>query len=1202
MPEFSPKQRQIIEDRGNNILVSAAAGSGKTTVLVQRIIERILDKNDPVNIDEILVLTFTKAAAAEMRERIVQALSSELEDNPDNEHLQKQAALIFNAQITTIDSFCLNLLKNNFTEIGLEPGFRLANEAEMTIITDDILEECIEEMLAKRDIPYFEELLSRFESKDNLRKLKDVLLMSLDKADDAPFVDDYLDVRSMDYDADSIEDLEKKEWFNALKRNISRDIDSAINMANELICECDSLGPVEYIPRIQADLQMLENLKSDDFAGFIEAARGQIDWGRLPTKTSCDAEQKDRVKDIRDLYKDLINGIINDYCGLNIDEILAQMNELSKVTKALMEATRLIYRRLEAEKRRKGLITFSDMEHLALQILLKKEDGVYVPTQVAKDTRASFRELMIDEYQDSNYIQEALIHSISGEDEGRYDRFIVGDIKQSIYRFRNANPELFMEKYDSYTEDKGPLLRIDLSMNYRSRSSVINPVNVVFMRAMDREIGGVDYDANQRLYAGANYVDTDADTKAELLLIAPDSNHEYSKEELESLLIAKRIKALIADYKVQDKDTGVMRPCTYRDIVILLRSSGDLSEELKKVLGEQDIPAYVTSKDGYFSALEIVILLNFLRILNNPYEDIPLFGVLKSCLGGFTEDDIALLKIIDRDSAYKAMITLTNNEIKTIREANPLLDAIDIDGLKIKSSDFIEKYNKYRKLVPYTPIHELLRMIIHDYGYINYMSALPMGEQRKANILMLLNKAEAFGNDGFKGLFNFTRYIEKMKKYESDEGEVVTLDENANVVRIMTMHKSKGLEFPVCILANLSKGMNRMDETKEVIYHSRYGIGMNYVDTKRRVKTPDIRKKFISSMIRTDALSEELRVLYVAMTRAKEKLIMTAVSEELKVGEKPGESELLPYVKRKKFDSYLKVLSETRYDDDWNGQIDVVNYVADDLESVEISDRIKKADLLDNIKNFTQNDMTNATPEVSERLSFEYPHTNLKDMYVKTSVSELKMAAISDAMVKGSMEEIPAEFFETHSNTKEYIPSFARKEEESKSGTAVGSAYHRVLELIDYKNIGGKCDLDALIASKIDSGAINLSDYDLVNKEKVEKFLLTDTCKRMISADMEGNLYKEQPFVLGIAANRLNDEFPQEEQVLIQGIIDVYFVENNEIVLLDYKTDRVANEGELIERYSAQLDYYEEALNRITGLKVKEKLIYSFALNKTIIC
>jgi len=1252
---FSEGQRAIIDCRQANILVSAAAGSGKTTVLVQRIIERILDETDPVNIDEILVLTFTKAAASEMRERIIKALNAKLDENPDNEHLKKQTLLIYNAQITTIDSFCLNILKNNFAEIGLEPGFRLASDAEMTFIIDEVLENCIEELLKREDRTDIDIMLERFHGKDNYNKLKDVILSLYREAENAPFVMDYFEMHKSDYDVSDYDSLLEKEWFKSLCRQITCDINSAKELA--IAFEKD-YGPnelCEYADIIATDIELLEKLSELDYAALMQTFADKIAWKTLPRKVSCTGEIKEKVQEIRKIYKDLINDINKNYFGQSMEQLLYRMQQSAEVNRALMEVTGYFTESLEECKRRRGLITFSDMEHLALKILLKKEDGAYVPSQTAFDYRDTFKELMIDEYQDSNYIQEALIHSISGEDEGRYDRFIVGDIKQSIYRFRNANPELFMEKYDLYNPE-GPLRRFDLSMNYRSREEVLNAVNTVFERIMDREIGGVDYDSNQRLYVGASYEDSLSDNKAELLVVSPDSEGELSDEELEALMIAGRIKNLVADHLIYDKDKKDFRKCTYRDIVILLRSGGELSTVLRRVFEDRGIPVYVTTKSGYFSSIEIVTLLNYLSVLNNPYNEIPMFGSLTSIFGGFTDDEVAILKIINRAGLYDALIRISADDFN-VEEEIPELALIDISTVKNKATAFLERLINYRNKIASTPIHVLIKTIMDDYEYVNYFGAFPGGEQKKANILMLLSKAKGFENDGFKGLFNFCRYIEKLHKYESDEGEVVSINENANVVRIMTMHKSKGLEFPVCILAGLSKGINRMDERNEVIFHGRYGLGMNYVDRVRNVKYDCLRKKFIASAIHKDSLSEELRILYVAMTRAEEKLIMTCVSDEsLKADESMIKTGIVPDALRMKISSYADIFRLTEYSDDWSGQIEYKSYSKADVYAEGIPEDIKRGRLLAKLNSMRKDvlssnayeDIRAESEDIRKGLEFVYPHEYLKDMYVKTSVSELKMAAISDGLDKGSMEELPVEFFKLHDEKESYIPSFAVDTVDNNSdtavgsagpsegwagvaegwvgtsvgstgttagsagaavgsaGAAIGSAYHRVLELIDYKTVpeDKSCInadlLDLFMRPYIESGAITEDEYRLVAREKILAFLKSDLAYRMMQADKSGLLHKEQPFVLGIEASRLNDNFKKEETVLIQGIIDVFFIENNEIVLMDYKTDRVKTEDELIKRYKTQLDYYEEALERILGLKVKERLIYSFSLGKTL--
>lgn len=1236
MAELSKEQKEVVELRNCNILVSAAAGSGKTTVLVERIIQRLKDASEPVNIDEILVLTFTKAAAGEMRDRIAAAIEVELEKNPKDEHMQKQAMLIYNAQITTIDSFCLNLIKNNFTEIGLEPGFRLAKEAEMTFLTEDILEETIEELMNSEDIENIDSFLERFESKDNVNKIKQAILTAYKEAEKSPFPEEYFAQHKNDYKVESVEALYGKDWFKQLYDNIILDIKGAKKEAEKLLDFITGVGLEDYAENVENDILLIEALEvCKDYSELQNCILGGIKWQRL-NRSSIDEELKKQAQNKRKLYKDLIDRIKKDYFGQNIESIISNMQETSKAVWALMEGAHLFYKKLEKRKRELKLITFSDMEHMALKILLYKDGEEYHPTRVALEYRKIFKELMVDEYQDSNHIQEYIIHSISGEENGRFDRFMVGDIKQSIYRFRNANPELFADKYLSYKEDMVDKRKIDLSMNYRSSAEVIDMVNTVFERIMDKDIGGVDYDAASRLYCGIERsIDKEraSDRKAELLVAKESSDSTLGGEELESLMIAKRIKALVSEYKVWDGKQKIFRDCTYRDIVILVRSGGSFTDKLKQVMEEQGLPAYVTSKTGYFNALEIVTLLNFVSVLNNPYNDTPFYGAMLSIFGGFNENEVALLKILCKGYLYEALQYVSDCETESIYEQKVELKNIDLINLKAKSFKFLKKIEGYRKLIPYTPINDLLRTIIIDNSYVEHMSALPMGNQRKANILMLLKKAESFEEDGFKGLFNFNRYIEKLHKYESDEGEFITLDENADVVRIMTMHKSKGLEFPICILANLNKKMNRMDERAEVIYHDKYGMGLNYVDYERRAKYPDIRKKFIASMIHKDSLSEELRVLYVAMTRAKEKLIMTAVSDDLDMYEdRLMEGELVSRVLRVKISSYLDAILLAKTGDNWKNFCDIRNYTYDDLSDMEVVEAINLADLYEEIKAYMykapiadkaldkmeykigddaegkiEDEQSDAyvsskiSDSLTMKLNFKYEHDNLKNLYTKTSVSELKMKAINDGLLNSEGNEA-AELFKAL-DKEEYIPSFIKKEIKEATGATRGSAYHHIMQLMPFEKITDVIkeeDLDIFVKNFIESGQLTKEEYELVDKGKICKFFGSNLGKRMTVAAREGKLYLEQPFVLGISAERLNKEFPKDESILIQGIIDAYFLEGNKIVLMDYKTDKVMNGNELIKKYKTQLDYYEEALKRITGFEVVEKLLYSFALDEVL--
>ena len=1208
MPKLSDEQRKIVELRDCNILVSAAAGSGKTRVLVERIMGRITDPEDPVDIDRILVLTFTNAAAAEMRSRIAEAIDKGLEEDPDNERLKRQSGLIYNAQITTIDSFCLNILRNNFTEIGLEPGFRVADENEVKQLAEEALDEVLEEVLAGKDcqIENLEAFLDRFESKDNLRRIKSSITEMYIQADKAPFIEDYIEERRRDYSVNSVDDIRGSEWYKGYLKGLKDTIAAAIEKISELRRFCEEGGPEEYLPICDYDEEMLRRLDTakdtDDLLRMLEEKPG---WKTLPNCKSCGEEDKKRAQGIRNLYKDLINGL-SDGGMIPLKMQLGYMKNADRIVNTLLDIVMLYHKRFSDKKIGKGLVTFSDIEHMALRILLRKEGDGYVPTQVALDHRNVYRELMIDEYQDSNKTQEMLIHCLSGEDEGIYDRFMVGDVKQSIYRFRNADPSLFMAKYEEYSVDGGEHTRVDLSANYRSREEVLGTVNAVFEKMMDREIGGVDYDDASRLNYGGLYEEFPApnpDYGSELLALVNDNASDMNKYQQEAAMIAGRIKALKREQMILDKVTKEYRKCDYRDIVILMRSIPAEIDDMRRVLEEEGIPVHTPSKGGYFDTREIVTVLNFLKVIDNPHNEIELYGTLRSIFGGFDEDETALLKI-SGDNIYDGLVAFADKA----RDINipDKMTADEISRIRDKAAVFMQEYLHIRSMVPYTPVYKLLRYIYNRFDYIDHVTSLPGGEQRRANVTALLNKAEGFCRDGFKGIFDFCRYIERLHKYSSEEGEVLTLGENDNVVRIMTMHKSKGLEFPVCILAGLGKGINFSDSSEELIFHDVFGMGLDHIDTARRIKLKDMRKKFIADQISKDTLSEELRVLYVAMTRAEQKLIMCA-----SVSPKEAENASKPAKDPTKADrlrarSFYNILMLARGDNDWNGQCKLTIKYPEDISSDEFNETvqevIRKEDFDSLMTQVSPQDVVFAR-ELKNQITLKYPHCNLKDLYTKTSVSELKMAAIHDSLLKGEEYDVPKEFFDLHKE-ETYIPAFAKETQAEVSGAAVGSAVHRVMELIDHTYTGEFTEavLDEQMKAAIDSGALREEDYDLVNKGKIARFMNSDTGRRMCSAAARGGLYKEKPFVLGISADRLNKEFPADETVLIQGIIDVFFTEDEHVILLDYKTDSVKSADELKNRYKTQLDYYEEALSRILDKDVTERLLYSFALEETVKC
>ncbi len=1218
MANFNEEQLKVINTRGSSILVSAAAGSGKTTVLVERIIRRISDEKDPINIDELLVLTFTKAAAGEMRQRISAAIDEALQMDPDNEHLRRQEALVYNAKITTIDSFCLNLLKNNFAEIGLEPGFRTANENEMKFIMDEVLDETMEEILGSHSIEYLDEFLGYFESKDNITKVKNIISETYAKACNAPFVEDYIDNRRYDYALDETGTLDEIQWARDYLAMMHTYLQGVLSSIEEFRTVIVNSGYDGYLATCDADEEVVKALLECESYAAMKKVAETVSLPRLASIKGVDEEVRNAIKSKRESYKKVLDKKIFDVLKLYDDELTTRMEKTSHVINALMDAVSLYHNKLTEAKLKKNIVTFSDMEHMALKILLcKNEKGEYEPTQTALDYRLGFKEIMIDEYQDSNDTQEMMLSCLSSESENVYNRFIVGDMKQSIYRFRNAKPDIFRNKYDSYSKEAGaPYYRIDLSKNYRSRASVIECVNAVFEKMMAVDLGGIAYDEDSRLYTAGTFPETDMDTKATLMLVeqSPDSGDD--KDALESMLIAQKINELIRTYKVCDKATGEMRECTYRDIVILLRGGSEYAENLYNTLTGAGIPAYVTSKSGYFDAVEIVDILNYLAILDNPSNDIPMFGALTGPFGTMDEEQVTLLHILQPGNCLvEALNTVELTSLEELIEKLPQIDSEKLAQLKNAVTVFLSAFNEYRKLVPYTPIHKLIRRLIKDNNYYTAIDSSPQGQQKHANVAMLLNKAQKFESDGFRGLFAFNRYIEKLHKYGYDDGDAAVLDENADVVRIMTMHKSKGLEFPVVILANLGKQLNLKDGDGDVIFHDRFGIGLKYIDAKRRSKMEDLRRKYISECIKADSIAEEIRILYVAMTRPKEKLIMTACVKDLEkvtqvseacMPDNSGVSKPLPYLERLSCGSFLDMIMKSRGHNDWNGQLALETYRYEDIVTGEVSDRVddnvRKEQLGALIKKGKGDE--SLINRLRERADWRYGYEYLSKLYTKTSVSELKMASIHDELISGELESVPETFMQLHEQ-QQYVPDFIGETNDTPSGAMRGSAYHRVMELIPYATLKVDEDyteaiLDEHMNRMIAEGRIAAEGYALVNRSKICDFVNSKLGKRMIDAAKQGNLYLEQPFVLGIGADRLSKDYTSDETVLIQGIIDVFFIENGEAVLLDYKTDSVKNADELIKRYQTQLDYYDEAITRIMDIKVKERIIYSFSLGAVI--
>ena len=1270
--KFTPEQQRVIELHNSNILVSAAAGSGKTAVLVERIIRMICDGEHPADIDRLLIVTFTNAAAAEMRERIAAGITARLEADPGNEHIQKQSALLHNAQITTIDSFSLFLIRNHFNEIGLDPDFRVADEGEIKLLQQEVLAQLLEDAYAGQFVPetqeQFHACVEYFCPGGRESVLEQHILNLSRYAGSFPWPAEWLEERKNDYAAGDMEALVHSDYGQYLTERVNRTVEGCLEKLREVkrLCELPD-GPYMYGELTEAEIEQLERLTSCKDLEEQAAKVPTVTFGRLPSKKddSVDPAKRELAKAIRNSVKDTLSDLSESYFKTPLELAVEQGKACREPLRILLDLVLEFDRRLLAAKQERHLIDFSDMEHYALQILLKREKveetgsiGTdraktkyrIVPSDVAMEYRQYFQEILIDEYQDSNLVQEYLLSAISGEAEGHYNRFMVGDVKQSIYKFRLARPELFLEKYDIYQET-GDLCRIDLAKNFRSRIQVVDAVNDVFSRIMSREIGGIAYDDKAALYPGAVYpAQEDPAYGSELLLIRKPEKGEREESgigeqhaegagvlvdydnvrQLEALAIAARIKQLKGSLQVMEKSTGELRPVRYSDMVILLRTTSGWDEEFKKILEQQGIPVYITSKTGYFGALEVQELLQFLRVLDNPRQDIPLFGVMQSVFGGFTQEEIAQIRSggeghsRKRMTLYEALKEVAQSG-RTVEEGEEISageSAGEEAELSQKADTFLQRIGHYRDLTPFTSIRDLLQRILDDYDYLNYVTALPTGSKRRANVEMLLTKASAFEKTSYFGLFHFIRYMEQLEKYDVDYGEADTLDENADVVRIMSIHKSKGLEFPVVFVSGLSKRFNMQDANQSLIVDMDLGVAVDYVDSVRRIKNKTLRRTVLSAKMKEDNLAEELRVLYVALTRAREKLILTAVldkaDEKWELAQMTGQ-ERLTYLDFCEAGSYmdflLPILPQTG--------IAVKTLRTEDLAVEELREQLRMGDRREQLRLIACGETTlTGDPEenerklmyLRERFAYQYPHPGLQKLYTKTTVSELKIAAMAEK------DEAAFHTFE-EKEVVPYIPGF-RREQEKVSGAVRGNAFHRTMELLDFTYLFTESGLFTGCPNNYEEYRRGLDKNRLQNRleeflqretislrlteeyakavslPKILNFLEQELAYRMWRAQEQGLLYREQPFVLGIDAKRLDPDLPEGEKVLIQGIIDVFFIEDGEIVLLDYKTDVIDSLEALWNRYNVQIQYYEEALTKLMQMPVKERILYSFYLEK----
>ena len=1297
---WTEEQQRVIDTREQNILVSAAAGSGKTAVLVARILARITDSQKPIDIDRLLIVTFTNAAASEMRERIRDAIEQKAEEEPENMHLQRQLVLVHNAKITTIHSFCLQVLRDHFQLAGIDPSFRIADQGEILLLE----QECVKETIAdayEHMTSEFEQFLEMTATGKNDTVIENLILQLYHFAMGQPWpklwmeqctkrYQEWKSIHESEADVENFshtETPEEPEWLLYIAEETTRlllDVREKIEEAIQIAGEKD--GPYLYQPALEDDLSIVDRLlRSEDYHTYAEAFRTMRPYTALSRKKdeTISPLKKQQVQDMRQEVKDTIADIRKHYY-YNQTELLREEFEASGVlVRVLTQLTEQFMDRLSQKKTEKNILDFGDLEHLALKVLVKRtealeetedsdplvpqkkqkheNDGIgqsqipaFEPTAAALEYAEQFEEIMIDEYQDSNLIQELVLASVAGRGKGEANRFMVGDVKQSIYRFRLARPELFMEKYKTYQNGRPQDCRIDLHKNFRSRAEVLEGINEIFRQIMTENPGGVVYDKDAALYPGAVFekkTDTSSscidETKSlaehtepavEMWLLDSEGSERIREE---ARMVGQRIRALVGKELVWDKEQSAYRPAKYSDIVILLRTVSGWAESFGEVLSDMGIPNVTSSQTGYFSAAEVRVILSYLQILDNPMQDIPLAAAMRSAIGGFTDEELAQIRIYSGKQHFydccMEYLKEPNEEACEEEEAFAYLfqelkqgaakKHVQDTALKEKLQHFFDIYSYLRGKCAHTPMHLLLWEILEITGYGEYAAALPAGNQRKANLDMLVEKAIAYESTSYRGLYHFVRYIENLKKYDVDFGEASIASEAENTVRLLSIHKSKGLEFPIVFVSGMGKQFNDADSRSKVVLHPEYGIGCDFVDVENRIREATLLKKVIQQTTKTENLGEELRVLYVAMTRAKEKLILTGTVRS-------AESRLIRWNMQAGYRgitlSYSCLSSASSYLD-WVMPVLLRHPCASLLlaqydlpEHIRFAGRSKdgeaagrsQADFALHLISASELEHEEENMQEQETLSLQtllhlnpelcydqetkeyltkvfqsaYRYETDQNITGKLSVSELKKNSYLP-------EETDAEELYQEEEIVPLVPKFCM-EETKLVGAARGTVYHTFMENLDYSK---KDALEMQLEELISCGKMAKEEAEVLCLTDIRRFLASRTGRKMTEAFQNGRLFRERPFVLGVPANEIHPEWNQEETVLVQGMIDAYFYEEDgTITLVDYKTDRVPDLRTLGQKYHAQLAYYADALERLTGRKVQERVIYSFYLGREI--
>ncbi|MEH6986751.1 helicase-exonuclease AddAB subunit AddA [Cytobacillus firmus] len=1231
---WTDDQWKAIMAKGQDILVAAAAGSGKTAVLVERIINKIIADEDPINVDELLVVTFTNASAAEMRHRIGEALEKAINDNPRSVHLRKQVSLLNRASISTLHSFCLEMIRKYYYMTDIDPGFRIADETEAQLLRDEVLEELFEDEYGKEGNEGFFALVDTFTNDRSDTALQDIIRDLYDFARSNPSPDQYLDSIVEMYNVDGVSSLEQLPFV----RSLLEDIDLQLKGAKQLLqfgLELTKLpgGPAPRAENFIADLHVVNTLieaKNDSWTMLYEAMQS---WSFGRAKT-CKGDEYDeglveKAKKLRDQAKKIITGLQEELFLRRQESFMRDMAEMKPHIKELVRLVKAFSIRFNQVKTEKGLVDFADLEHYCLEILSSPdEEGRLWPSEAALVCRNQFKEVLVDEYQDTNMVQEAILQLVTADSEENGNLFMVGDVKQSIYRFRLAEPNLFLGKYTRFDRDgERAGLRIDLARNFRSRKEVLHGTNYIFKQIMGTSVGEIEYDQAAELIKGAPFSE-DQEQPIEVAIIDLEGNEKSEPEpesmdegfdsedlaqsQLEARYMASKIKEIIGNRKeVYNTKTHSGRPAKYRDIVILLRSmtwAPQIMEEFK----QQGIPVYANLSSGYFEATEVAIMMSLLKVIDNPYQDIPLASVLRSPILGLTEEELAQIRIHNkRGSFYEALTSFCRN--------HPTLETGE---LYEKVRPFFDALEEWRVMARQGSLSELIWHLYRQTRFYDFVGGMPGGKQRQANLRALYDRARQYEATSFRGLFRFLRFIERMRDRGDDLGAARALGEQEDVVRLMTIHSSKGLEFPFVFIAGLARSFNTMDLKKAYMLDKEFGFAAKYVNAEKRISYPSLPQIAFKRKKKMEMLAEEMRVLYVALTRAKEKLylVSSVKSADKKLNKWLQASEhkdwLLNEYDRASANSYL----------DWIGPALVRHRECEALRGEVLVDPLVPGDILEHpscwnitiIKseeaavlpeeaNEGETDLLKLVYEgktvpaesaykdkVEEQLSWKYSFKQAAQARSKQSVSEVKRQREIF-----SEEDSGTELIRKISKPMLSRPRFMQ--EKSLSPAERGTAMHAVMQHIDFSRPVTVETISSKMDEMVRKELLTEEQRASIEPQLIVQFFETELGQRMGQAK---SVRREIPFSLSFPAREIYSDWQgEDEPVLIQGIVDCVFEDEHGLVLLDYKTDGISGRYKggfaeakpvLENRYKVQIDMYTRALEQILKREVNERYLFFF--------